>query len=97
MMNMNSGGGMMGDGGAGSATVGTGGADPAQLISQAIQLHAAHLNGSEPTSPESQERLMILLQEALSALNGAAEPEDSASNQALVSKMMQMGMGGMGR
>lgn len=38
-------------------------ADPAAL-QQAIDLHAAHIGGTEPTSPESQDRLMALMEQA---------------------------------
>ena len=46
-----------------------GGNDPASLLQQAIQLHEGHLNGSVPTSPESQEQLMDLLMQALAAVS----------------------------
>ena len=39
-------------------------------LQEAISLHAAHMDGSEPTSPESQERLMALMESALEALGG---------------------------
>lgn len=42
------------------------------MIQQAVALHQAHMNGTEPTSPESQKRLMDLLQGALTAASGSA-------------------------
>lgn len=40
------------------------------LLEQAMQLHAGHLSGEVPVSPESQEQLMQLIEGALSALQG---------------------------
>ena len=53
----------------GTEDAGTG---PADLIQQAITLHEAHLDGSEPTSPESQQRLMDLLTAALDQLGATS-------------------------
>ena len=41
---------------------GMGGASPAtSLVDAALALHEGHMNGSVPTSPESQQQLMDLL------------------------------------
>lgn len=46
--------------------------DPAALLQQAIELHEAHLAGTEPTSPESQQQLMDLLIAALNSLGSGS-------------------------
>ena len=61
---MDMGGGMGGPMG-GAVGGGTPATDPVELIAQAVQLHAAHMDGSMPPTPESQAALMTLLQEAL--------------------------------
>ena len=48
------------------------------LLEQAIELHAGHMEGSEPTTPQSQELLMTLLETALEALSSPSdEPVDN--------------------
>lgn len=43
----------------------------AQLVLKAaLELHADHINGSEPTDAKSQQRLMDLLETAYKALGG---------------------------
>lgn len=46
------------------------GEDPTSLLQQAIALHEGHLSGAVPTTPESQQQLMTLLETALSSLTG---------------------------
>lgn len=41
------------------------------LLQQAAKLHMGHIKGSEPTSPESQQRLMDLIDAAIEALGGS--------------------------
>lgn len=70
------GGGMMGGGGGRAALPGvlsdepmqSQQADPRGLLQQAIQLHAQHISGAVPPSPESQEEMMQMMQAALQAL-----------------------------
>jgi len=47
---------------------------PVSILQQAIALHEGHMNGSVETNPESQQQLMALLTQALSALSGSSEP-----------------------
>lgn len=42
-------------------------------LKAALELHAAHINGTEPTNDKSQQRLMILLEDAYRALGGGKE------------------------
>lgn len=44
-----------------------------QALKAALELHAAHMNGTEPTSPKSQKRLMDLIETAYKALGGDAK------------------------
>lgn len=46
--------------------------DPASLLREAIQLHQAHMDGTEPTSEASQQKLMRLLEDALTAVTSMA-------------------------
>jgi len=46
----------------------------ARLLAQAAQLHAAHMDGTEPTSPASQEKLMQLIESARNALRSPTSP-----------------------
>lgn len=46
--------------------------DPASLLREAIQLHQAHMDGTEPTSEASQQKLMRLLEDALTAITNMA-------------------------
>ena len=53
--------------------MGQGGGGPEQaigLLEEAVQLHAGHLSGQVPVTPESQEELMELIGEALGFLKG---------------------------
>ena len=45
-----------------------------QTLQQAIALHAGHMDGSEPTSPESQTALMSLLESALEMAGSMGMP-----------------------
>ena len=49
---------------------GGGNADPAMLLTQAIQLHKRQAEGSVLTSPESHQELATLLESALAAITG---------------------------
>lgn len=44
-----------------------------QALKAALELHAAHINGTEPTSAKSQQRLMDLIETAYKALGGDAK------------------------
>lgn len=43
----------------------------ADILEDAVALHQAHMDGTEPTSPESQMRLMAMIESALAAAVGA--------------------------
>lgn len=43
-------------------------------IKAALELHAGHINGTEPTSVSSQNKLMVLLETAFKALGGTGGP-----------------------
>jgi len=42
-------------------------------LEAALKLHQAHINGTEPTSEASQDKLMYHIEAALSALRGKVE------------------------
>jgi len=46
-------------------------------LEEAITLHRAHMDGVEPTAPESQERLQELLERAYAALGGRDADADA--------------------
>ena len=46
-------------------------------LDEAIKLHMAHMNGTEPTSPGSQEKLMVLMKRAREALGSGPMSEKS--------------------
>lgn len=62
------------------------------LLEEAIALHEGHMDGSVPTSPESQEELMRLLVQARDAL---AQMGGGGGSGGLMGLMQEMG-GGMG-
>jgi len=49
-------------------------------LDEAIKLHMAHMNGTEPTSPGSQEKLMDLMKRAREALGSGPMSEKSHSS-----------------
>lgn len=44
-------------------------------LESAIALHQGHIDGTEPTSPESQQQLMTMLEQALIAIQGMSMAE----------------------
>ena len=66
----------------------------AGLLDEAIELHMAHMDGTEPTSPESQGKLLDLMRGAREALGGGrGEMMDDESGESGEGHE-QMGMGG---
>lgn len=54
--------------------------DARALLRQAIDLHQAHMDGTEPTSDASQQKLMTLMERAFAALPGRAMPTMKAAH-----------------
>jgi hypothetical protein len=52
-----------------------------QKLQEAIALHKSHMDGSAPTSPESQQQLMLLLEETLRLLSGESEGAQNEPSQ----------------
>lgn len=54
-----------------------------QALKAALELHAAHMNGTEPTSPRSQQKLMDLIERAYEALGGGIKKRKMGENRAI--------------